>query len=997
MKRALIIALAAILVVMGSHFAYTYTTATRTLNIAQPPGDIVTSNASAAQPDWNSILDDLSSENKTCGAVPSGDLFDLTPNSEYSGGAVATLYLTNTGNLTKAYSYLNMKAYIYGSEEAEGTPNYRLLTLKNGRVIFTIADIIPTLGTWTQTSQADFQGGTANQTDTATSPGNVILDRFSDNVSDDYDDQTKIADSANVTVSGSQVKLTFSSGVSDNETFMPNAAGDDTNIDTQFPISGAHWDKVDEATADNFTTYVSTNSVSYQRDLYNIPDSTDTGVIDNVILYFRLANSASTADSNKYAVAYEGDLDDGFLKTVEIASSGQITDTVIDTLEFDPDGIAQPDLIHVSGNISAIAYEGNGGDGFLKTVEIASSGNITDTVIDTLEFDTLDGHEVDIIHVSGDIFAIAYRGNGGDGFLKTVEIASSGQITDTVIDTLEFDTGDGDSPDTVHVSGDIFAIAYTGSGTDGYVTTVEIASNGQITDTVVDTLEFDTSSGQTPSIINTQGDIYAIAYDGKLGDGYVTTVEIASSGQITDTVVDTLEFDTLDGHTPNIILVSENITAIAYDGVTGDGFLKTVEILSNGQITDPVVDTLEFDTLDGHIPVLINISDDIFAIAYEGDASDGYLKTVEIASNGQITDTVVDTLEFDISSGFTPSVVFLPHVPGNVYGKAAIKTHGTVYTGSEESTNSDTFVLKSYQWTNNPNTSSAWTWAEVDALQAGVELRTYYEVDESVCTQIYVIVNYTAGTYDSPGTITSTNLLSAETVGSIDALEYNSSNIPAGTGLKVQFSQDNINWYNSSGTLNGWNTLSQGTANISLSSLGWSGANFYYQMEFTSDGNDTPILEAINTFFSTFYASGDLTSSDYDTEYDVEWGTISFTISEPSTTNIQFQLRSAATQGGLSSATWYGPTSTSDYYQTSGTAINSVHDGDRWIQYWAYFSGPGDFTPTLSDISIYYSGTQITFVTEVIGGGYCLVSDNTSDWETGWTVTPEFYVEVAQK
>ena len=37
-------------------------------------------------------------------------------------------------------------------------------------------------------------------------------------------------------------------------------------------------------------------------------------------------------------------------------------------------------------------------------------------------------------------------------FLKTVEIADNGQITDTVIDTLEFDTLKGLSPSMVHVS-----------------------------------------------------------------------------------------------------------------------------------------------------------------------------------------------------------------------------------------------------------------------------------------------------------------------------------------------------------------------------------------------------------------------------------------------------------------------------------------------------------------------------------------------------------------
>jgi len=179
--------------------------------------------------------------------------------------------------------------------------------------------------------------------------------------------------------------------------------------------------------------------------------------------------------------------------------------------------------------------------------------------------------------------------------------------------------------------------------------------------------------------------------------------------------------------------------------------------------------------------------------------------------------------------------------------------------------------------------------------------------------------------------------------------------------------------------------------------LGWSGDNFYYKMEFTSDGTDTPVLDEISVNFSTYYASGDLTSSTYDSGHDADWGTISFTIDEPSATNIQFQIRTAATEGGLSAATWYGPTGTGDYYTTSGTNINSVHDGDRWIQYKAYFSGPGDDTPTLSDVSITYSAEAVSFTVEVTGGSYCLVSTDTSEWEAGWTVTPEFYCLIMQR
>ena len=102
------------------------------------------------------------------------------------------------------------------------------------------------------------------------------------------------------------------------------------------------------------------------------------------------------------------------------------------------------------------------------------------------------------------------------------------------------------------------------------------------------------------------------------------------------------------------------------------------------------------------------------------------------------------------------------------------------------------------------------------------------------------------------------------------------------------------------------------------------------------------------------------------------------------------------TESELGSATWYGPTGTDDYYTSSNTTVNSVHSNDRWMQYKAYFSSPGNVTPALHDISITYFSTGI-FVVSVTGGSYCLVSDNTSQWGTGWSTIPEIHVEVSQR
>ena len=301
-----------------------------------------------------------------------------------------------------------------------------------------------------------------------------------------------------------------------------------------------------------------------------------------------------------YVIAYTGDTDDGFLKTVQIAGSGEIGNEEIDSFEFDVVKGKTPDIIPISGDVYAIAYAEDGDDGRLITVTIANDGQITEAIIDSVEFDNAKGKTPNIIHISGNVYAIAYAGDGDDGWLKTGTITAAGQITDTLIDSLEFDPVKGKTPNIIPISGNVYAIAYAGDLDDGFLITVTIATDGQITDTVIDTLEFDTSQGKTPNIIPISGDVYAIAYAGNADAGSLKTVTIATDGQITDPVIDTLEFDSAKGKTPNIIPVSGDVYAIAYAGNGDDGFLKTLTIATDGQITDPVIDTLECHLLFSH-------------------------------------------------------------------------------------------------------------------------------------------------------------------------------------------------------------------------------------------------------------------------------------------------------------------------------------------------------------------------------------------------------------
>jgi len=74
----------------------------------------------------------------TQGEVPHGDLFDITPHEDYTGDLLVKLYLTNTAALLKAYQYLNTKIYMADSLEAGETPDYQVLSIETGVVLFNI-------------------------------------------------------------------------------------------------------------------------------------------------------------------------------------------------------------------------------------------------------------------------------------------------------------------------------------------------------------------------------------------------------------------------------------------------------------------------------------------------------------------------------------------------------------------------------------------------------------------------------------------------------------------------------------------------------------------------------------------------------------------------------------------------------------------------------------------------------------------------------------------
>jgi hypothetical protein len=344
--------------------------------------------------------------------------------------------------------------------------------------------------------------------------------------------------------------------------------------------------------------------------------------------------------------------------------AGTINKTILDKLIFDTTTGYTPDVKQISSTLCAVAYKGPSNRGYLVTMAVSANGTIGSSVISTLIYDNTAGYEPNIFLVSGNVYGVAYRGSGNAGILKTMSIAANGVIS-AVISTLSYDTN-GYTPSVTQIASTVFAVAYRGASNKGYIKTVTISSGGAISATVISTLTLDNTACNEPCMIPVTGVYYAVAYRGATNKGTLKTVSITSAGVISGTIVSTLIFDTTAGYEPVITIVTTNIYAIAYRANT-NGSLKTVSISASGIIGSTVINTFVFDAAVSNLPDIVQVASNVFAIVYGNSTNKGYLKTVFINNSGAITQTAIDTFNFDAAAGYEPTII---QISSGIFGVA---------------------------------------------------------------------------------------------------------------------------------------------------------------------------------------------------------------------------------------------------------------------------------------------------------------------------------------
>jgi len=307
------------------------------------------------------------------------------------------------------------------------------------------------------------------------------------------------------------------------------------------------------------------------------------------------------------------------------------------------------------------------------------------------------GYTPYVTNITGDkyLFAVVSEDSKHEGNLQTVDLTPHHQLSENSVVDVEYDFGEGNPnqqnmrPIITHIFGNIYAVAYNtkteSKNLSIYVKTYNISLNGTIENTgnkIFDDNETNIGEPNRPSMVKVHDfdsySIFAITYSIYVDDnhssvGVIKTINISHDGHINFTG-EMANFDDVQGYGSCIIQVADNVFAVAYRNASNFGVIKTFNISSDGFI-EYTGKEFVFDNIC-YEPSFIHSESDLFALAYRGSSENGILKTFDISSDG--TDINIKSSEiFESADCFNPCII---HHSENYY----IIVYSTAGQGSSD-------------------------------------------------------------------------------------------------------------------------------------------------------------------------------------------------------------------------------------------------------------------------------------------------------------------------
>ena len=288
--------------------------------------------------------------------------------------------------------------------------------------------------------------------------------------------------------------------------------------------------------ADTLTSSPKSTVASYQYSGRNGTNVLYTGKLDEPTVYSRELTSAEiSARFNSGPGTENITATDINVATVHIESNGATCGEACDHKVWDFNGVENfVSEVHMENSTyHGIAFQDNLNKGNLITVSVNTTGYISQTLGDSIEYAPV-GVAGTVVAVNGttDVYALAYRDGAGDGQIQTRTMnATSGDIGNSTIDTMEW-AENHNYPSITYTSGSLYTIAAvdTTGGTDlGKAYTVNIDRDGTLDASALDSVTYEnTEIFGRPFISDERHNVQTVVYSGPSDNGWVKTLEGAA-------------------------------------------------------------------------------------------------------------------------------------------------------------------------------------------------------------------------------------------------------------------------------------------------------------------------------------------------------------------------------------------------------------------------------------------------------------------------------------
>lgn len=354
---------------------------------------------------------------------------------------------------------------------------------------------------------------------------------------------------------------------------------------------------------------------------------------------------------------------------------------LLNTHTFDAVQGIDPSLIQILADLHCLAYEGDGDDGWSRSIKITALGIISEDASNTLEFNTDKGTRCHSCLRPPNIDCIAYRDVNNDGQLEAVIVASDGSISQHANHRSKFADATIMDFDIIHISGNVVAVVYRSGINTCRISTWNILDTGEVAAAYIQDFFIKAAEVLTPRIAHVGGTVYVVTYQLGTGEGNARSLNITNAGVISFTAYGEVQIEPSSLGDASLVKLKTGIFVTAHRGGGDDGWASVFEASGAGELSVPTNNIYEFDATNGEHPYAVRVSDDVFAVVYLGPGSDGFLKTIKCEVASAATWSTVGTHEFHDADITFPTIT---HRGGNTYiiaygntgGVGVMKTYG---------------------------------------------------------------------------------------------------------------------------------------------------------------------------------------------------------------------------------------------------------------------------------------------------------------------------------